>query len=130
MSDTMRLFANCYTFRAIFSFTSLVRTFNLTFGFFAFNVTYRISWFLTACMTSWRSFNYYFYSHTGSHIAGHLGSSHFQAHYGWQWGSAVNFSVNIYNEISPRIINFFILYNKIRNNYILCENHIIILDIL
>lgn len=130
MCDAMWLFANSNTFWAIFGFTSFVWAFDFTFWFLALYIANRISWFLTACMTSWRSFNYYFYSHTGSHIAGHLGSSHFQAHYGWQWGSAVNFSVNIYNEISPRIINFFILYNKIRNNYILCENHIIILDIL
>ena len=36
-----------------------------------------------------------YYSQTGSQIAGHLGSSHFHAHYGWQWGSAESFKEKI-----------------------------------
>ena len=50
-----------------------------------------------------------FYSQTGSHTAGHLGSSHFQAHYGWQWGSAYNFNAEIEINIRPKTKNFFIV---------------------
>ena len=82
MSDAMWHFADGNTFWAIFSFTSFIWAFNFAFWFFAFNIANCISWFLTTCMaTRWSNSNIY-YSHTGSQIAGHFGSSHFQAHYG------------------------------------------------
>ena len=59
------------------------------------------------------------YSHTGSQIAGHLGSSHFHAHCGWQWGSAYSFKLKIY---TIKIVD-----NK---NFIFITNINKILDIL
>ena len=38
MSNAMGLFADSNTFRAVKHFTSLIRAFNFTFGFFAFDV--------------------------------------------------------------------------------------------
>jgi hypothetical protein len=38
MSNAMGLFADCNTFWAVEHFTSLIRAFNFTFGFFAFDV--------------------------------------------------------------------------------------------
>ena len=67
MSDTMWHFANCYTLRTIFSFTSFVWTFNLTFWFFTFNITNSISWLLTTSVTSTRSGNLLFYTRKQDH---------------------------------------------------------------
>ena len=39
VSNAMGLFADSNTFRAVKHFTSLIRAFNFTFGFFAFDVT-------------------------------------------------------------------------------------------
>jgi hypothetical protein len=50
VSDTMRSFTDCYTFRTIFHFTSLIGTHDLTIGSFTFNITYSIFWFLTTRM--------------------------------------------------------------------------------
>jgi len=47
VSNTVRLFTDGNTFRAIFSFTSLVGTFDFTIGFFTFNITDGVSGFLT-----------------------------------------------------------------------------------
>jgi len=46
MSNTVRLFTDGHTFRAVFSFTGLVGTFNFTIGFFTFNITDSVSRFL------------------------------------------------------------------------------------
>ncbi len=67
MSNTMWHFAYCYTFWAIFSFTSFIRTFNLTFWFFTFNITNSISWLLTTSVTSTRSGNLLFYTRKQDH---------------------------------------------------------------
>jgi hypothetical protein len=39
MSNAMWLFANSYTFWTVKHFTSFIRAFNFTFGFFTFNIT-------------------------------------------------------------------------------------------
>ena len=80
MSNAMRLFTDCDTFWAIFSLASFIRTLNFAFRFFTFYITNCISGFLATGMTSRWSIIIYSYSHTGSQIAGHLGSSHFHAH--------------------------------------------------
>jgi hypothetical protein len=46
MGNTVGLFADGHTFRAVFSFTGLVWAFNFTIGFFTFNITDSVSWFL------------------------------------------------------------------------------------
>jgi len=46
MGNTVGLFTDGNTFRAVFGFTGLVGTFNFTIGFFTFNITDSVSGFL------------------------------------------------------------------------------------
>ena len=48
VSDTMRLLANSYAFRAVKHFTSFIGTFNFTFRLFTFDITNSIFRFSTA----------------------------------------------------------------------------------
>lgn len=52
MSDAVRLFADSHTFRAIFSFTRLIRALNFTFRFLTFHITHCVSGFLAASVAS------------------------------------------------------------------------------
>jgi hypothetical protein len=45
MSNTMRLFADCYAFGAVEHFATFIRAFNFTVWFFAFNVANSVLWF-------------------------------------------------------------------------------------
>ena len=49
---TVRLFANCYTFRAVFSFTGFVRALDFTFRFLTFHITNSVSRFLATGVAS------------------------------------------------------------------------------
>ena len=68
MSNTVWHFANCYTFRTIFCFTCFIWAFNFAFWFFAFNITYSVSGFLTTSMTSWWSIYLLYFTRKLGHI--------------------------------------------------------------
>ena len=84
VGHTVRLFANCDTFGAVFRFAGFVRALDFAFRFLAFHITNGLSRFLATGVASRRSFKLFmfiiWYSQTGSQMAGHFGSSHFQAH--------------------------------------------------
>ena len=58
VSDTMRLFADCYTFWAVEHLATFIWAFNFAFWFFAFYITDGVSWFSAGSM-AFRRFAYW-----------------------------------------------------------------------
>ncbi len=88
MGNTVRLLADGHTFGAVFGFTGLVGAFNLVknkYKDIKSNTSQSGFSHLTsqtAFLGSWQEVWHLGGSQTGSQMAGHLGSSHFQAHSG------------------------------------------------
>ena len=61
VGHTVRLFANCDTFGAVFRFAGFVRALDFAFRFLAFHITNGVSWFLATGVASRRSFKLFMF---------------------------------------------------------------------